>query len=68
MAIKELHFPSEKKPAKKESIYKKYTTEELVQRALDNEVLFEPSDNDKIVRMRVIMALRSHGLVESKEA
>jgi hypothetical protein len=69
MAIKELHFPSEKKPSnKKESPYKKYETEELVQMALDNGVLFEPTEDERINRMRVIMALRTHNLVEQREA
>jgi len=65
MAIKELHFPSEKKPStKKESPYKKYSTEELVQMAVDNEALFEPCDDARILRMRAIMALRAKKVIE----
>lgn len=65
MAIKELHFPSEKAPStKKESPYKKHTTEDLVQMAIDNNVLFEACDDEKILRMRAIMALRSHKVIE----
>lgn len=65
MAIKELHFPSEKKPSsKKESPYKKYETEQLVQMAIDNNVIFEPCDDQRILRMRAIMALRAHKVIE----
>ena len=62
MAILRLHFPKEDK-AKKESPYKQYTTEQLVQMALDNEVAFEASDDDRILRMRAIMALRANKVI-----
>ncbi len=62
MAVLRLHFPVEVK-AKKESPYKKYTTEDLVQMALDNSVAFEPSDDDRIMRMRAIMALRANKVI-----
>jgi len=64
MAIKELHFPTPEKPAKTKSPYSKYETEELVQMAVDNEVLFEVCDDPKILRMRAIMALRAHHVIE----
>ncbi|MMZ43569.1 hypothetical protein D1872_51260 [compost metagenome] len=65
MAIKELHFPSEKKPsAKKESPYKKYSTEQLVEMAIDNNALFEPTEDTRILRMRAIMALRAAKVIE----
>jgi hypothetical protein len=34
--------------------------------AVDNDVPVEVTDNDQIMRMRVIMALRAHGLLEAK--
>lgn len=64
MAIKELHFPTPEKPAKTKSPYSKYETEELVQMAVDNEVLFEVCEDPKILRMRAIMALRAHHVIE----
>ncbi|MMZ43572.1 hypothetical protein D1872_51300 [compost metagenome] len=64
MAIKELHFPSPAKEPKKKSKYANYTTEQLVQMAIDNEVLFEPCDDAKILRMRAIMALRVNKVIE----
>lgn len=65
MAILYEHFPKAeaKKPA---SQYKSYTTEQLVQMALDNEVAVELSEDDKITRMRLIMKLRESGLLEAK--
>jgi hypothetical protein len=66
MAIKELHFPSEPKAKKSDSPYKKYTTEQLIEMAVDNNIPVEPTDDMKIMRMRTIMMLRAHGLVEAK--
>lgn len=63
MAIKELHFPTEKVSKAKKSPYAVYETEQLVQMALDNEVLFEPTDDQRILRMRAIMALRAHKVI-----
>ena len=62
MAILRKHFPVEVK-AKKESPYKKYTTEDLVQMALDNSVAFEPAEDERILRMRAIMALRANKVI-----
>ena len=62
MSILYLHFPKEVAP-KKESPYKQYTTEDLVQMALDNEVAFEPSSDERILRMRAIMALRANKVI-----
>ena len=59
MAILYKHFPKETAP-KKESPYKSYTTESLVQMALDNEVAFEACEDERILRMRAIMALRAN--------
>ena len=62
MAILRSHFPVEVK-AKKESPYKKYSTEDLVQLALDNSVAFEPAEDERILRMRAIMALRANKII-----
>jgi len=62
MAILRKHFPVETKAATV-SPYKQYSTEDLVQMALDNNVLFETTDDDRILRMRAIMALRAHNII-----
>jgi hypothetical protein len=62
MAILYLHFPKQTQP-KKESPYKQYTTEALVAMAIENEVAFEPCEDDKILRMRAIMALRANKVI-----
>ena len=62
MAILYLHFPKETKP-KQESPYKKYSTEQLVEMAIEHEVAFEPSEDDRIMRMRAIMALRANKVI-----
>ena len=62
MALLYKHFPKETAP-KKESPYKKYSTEDLVQMAIDNEVAFEMSEDDRILRMRAIMALRANKVI-----
>jgi hypothetical protein len=67
MAILYRHFPKEVAP-KKESPYKKYSTEELVQLALDNNVAFEMCDDERILRMRAIMALRANKVIEEQGA
>ena len=60
MAILYSHYP--KAPTKKkESKYSKYSLEDLVQMAMDKEVVFEVTDDDRIMRMRAIMALRAAG-------
>ena len=63
MAILYLHFP--KAPAKKkQSKYADYSLEDLVKLALDNSVAYEPCDDDKIHRMRAIMALRANNVIQ----
>jgi hypothetical protein len=64
MAIKEVHFPKAPSQPKSKSKYADYTTESLVQMAVDNDVLFEVTDDAKILRMRAIMALRAHKVIE----
>ena len=62
MAILYKHFPKQTSP-KKESPYKAYSTEQLVSMALDNNVVFETCDDERILRMRAIMALRAHNVI-----
>jgi len=62
MAILYLHFPKEVAP-KKESPYKQYTTEDLVQLAIDKDVPFEVCEDERILRMRAIMALRASKVI-----
>ena len=60
MAILYSHFP--KAPsAKKKSKYSEYTLEDLMSLALEKDVVFEATDDDRIMRMRAIMALRAAG-------
>lgn len=66
MAILYKHFPKAPSANKKKSKYGEYTTESLIQMAMDNDVLVEPTENEQIMRMRVIMALRVHGVLEAK--
>jgi hypothetical protein len=66
MAILYKHFPKAPSTSKKKSKYGEYTTESLIAMALDNNVPVEVTDNDQIMRMRVIMALRAHGILEAK--
>jgi hypothetical protein len=63
MAILYSHFP--KAPAKKkQSKYSQYSLEDLVTLAVDNDVPVEPTDDERIMRMRTIMALRAHKVIE----
>ena len=59
MAILYLHFPKETK-SKPESPYKQYTTEQLVDMALEHDVAVETTDDMRILRMRLIMGLRAN--------
>lgn len=66
MAIKAVHFPELAKPkkTKKKSKYADYSTEDLVQMALDNDVVVPDAKGDeRIERMYTIMALRKAGLI-----
>lgn len=63
MAVLYKHFP--KAPAaKKVSKYAQYSLEDLINMALENSVAFEPTEDERILRMRAIMALKAAGLVE----
>lgn len=63
MAITNLHFP---KPVavKTKSKYADYTTEQLVQMAMDNEIEVKDDKGDmRILRMYTIMALKEAGIL-----
>ena len=59
MSILYKHFPRTPSKPKKESPYKKYSTEDLVSMAVDNKVPVEETDDMRILRMRLIMNLRA---------
>jgi hypothetical protein len=63
MSILYKHFPKDT-PAKKESKYKTYTLEQLVELALQNSVACETCEDPRILRMRLIMALRASKVIE----
>lgn len=65
MAILYLHFP--KAPStgtKKKSKYADYTTEQLIQMAVDKDVAVEVTEDMRIMRMRTIMALRASKVID----
>lgn len=63
MAVLYHWFP--KAPSsKKESKYAKYSLEDLMNLALKNDVVFEDTDDERILRMRAIMALRASNVIE----
>lgn len=67
MAIKALHFPTAtaSKGKKSKSKYASYSTEDLVQMALDNDIEVPDDKGDmRICRMYTIMALRKAGLID----
>lgn len=65
MAVLYLHFPkAPSEGSKKKSKYADYTNEILLQLALDNEVVFEMCDDERILRMRAIMALRASKVID----
>ena len=64
MVIKSKHFPKESS-GKSKSKYAKYSTEELMQMALDNDIVVRDcGDDQRILRMYTIVALRDAGLLE----
>lgn len=69
MAIKGLHFPdtvAKKGSSKKKSKYADYSTEDLVQMAIDNDVEVRDDKGDmRILRMYTIMALKDAGILEA---
>lgn len=63
MAILYKHFPKQTK-AKAKSKYAQYTMENLVDMALDNGVAVEDTDDERIMRMRLIMGLRANKIID----
>lgn len=63
MAILYYHFPKPE-AKKKKSKYADYSNEQLLQLAMDKDVVFEVCDDERIMRMRAIMALRAHNVIE----
>lgn len=63
MAILYLHFPKATTP-KKKSKYADFSLEDLLTLALEKDVIFESTDDERILRMRAIMALRVAGHIE----
>lgn len=63
MAILYKHYP--KAPsAKKKSKYADYSDEQLMTLLLEHDVPCEVTDDERIMRMRAIMALRAHKVIE----
>lgn len=62
MGLKAFYYPNEKTPVKAASEWKKIALEDLVALAADKKVEYKGSDDDKIQRMRVIVALKAAGL------
>lgn len=63
MAILYKHFPSEAPKPKAKSPYQDFGLEQLIEMAATNNVPVEPTENEKILRMRLIMALRAHKII-----
>ena len=63
MAILYKHYPKQTK-AKKTSKYAKYSLENLVDMAIDNNVAVEDTSDERIMRMRLIMGLRASGIID----
>lgn len=63
MAILYSHFPKQSAP-KKKSKYADYTLSMLLDMAIDKDVVFEMTEDERILRMRAIMALRVAGHIE----
>lgn len=63
MAILYSRFPKKTAP-KKKSKYADFSLEDLLTLALEKEVIFETTEDDRILRMRAIMALRVAGHIE----
>lgn len=64
MAVLYYHFPKEPSKGKKKSKYADYDLDTLVQMAIDGDVAYEPCEDERIHRMRVIMALRANKVIE----
>lgn len=63
MAVLYKHFPKQAS-AKKKSKYSDYSNEQLIQMLLEHDVPCEVTEDERIMRMRAIMALRVHKIIE----
>ena len=63
MSILYKHFPKQTK-AKPVSPYAKYTLEDLINMALEHDVVVDPTPDEKIMRMRTIMALKAKAILQ----
>ncbi len=63
MSVLYSRFPKQASP-KKQSKYAQYSLDDLVQMAVDHDVVFELTDDERILRMRAIMALRASKIIE----
>lgn len=63
MAVLYKHFPKQT-ASKKKSKYADYSDEQLVSMLLEHDVPCEVTDDARIMRMRAIMALRAHKVIE----
>lgn len=65
MAIMDAHFPKEPGKGKKKSKYADFTTEQLVEMCMENDVEIKDAKGDmRILRMYTIMALKEAGILE----
>lgn len=64
MAITNHHFPKEPAKTKKTSKYSDYSTDQLVQMCMENDLSLRDDKGDvRILRMYCIMALREAGVI-----
>lgn len=61
MAVLYKHFPAEAPKPKEKSKYAGYTDEQLIEMAVAGDVPVMVTEDARIMRMRVIMALKAHG-------
>lgn len=66
MAILYSRFPKAPSAGKKKSKYAEYSLDDLMALAIKHSIDFEMTDDDRIMRMRAIMALRVAGIIEAK--
>ena len=63
MVILYKHFPKESSAKKKNAGWKQFTIEDLLMIATERAAVYEFSDHEAILRMRVIMAIKATGYV-----
>jgi predicted nucleic acid-binding protein len=63
MAVLYHHFPADAPKPKEKSKYADYTDLALIEMAVEHDVPVLVTDDAKIMRMRVIMALKAHKLL-----